>query len=148
MLDQAHLLFALWHAYRSGWFDHIALQQALLPVRLAFHDLLLSGTTRGWTKLEAVCRDLLTHWDALWMFSRVEGLEPTNNTAERALRPAVVWRKSCYGTQSAGGSRFVERMLSVQATCAQQGRNLFAFMTEALRAAWAGQPAPSICCTP
>ena len=148
MLDQAHLLFALWQADRSGWFEQIALQQALLPVRLAFHDLLLSGTTRGWTKLEPFCRDLLTHWDALWMFSGGEGLEPTNNPAERALRPAVVWRKSGYGTQSASGRRFVERMLRVQATCAQQGRNLCAFMTAALRAAWAGQPAPAIFCTP
>lgn len=148
MLDQAHRLFALWHAYRSGWFDHIALHQALLPIRLAFHDLLQTGMTRAWSKLQAFCRDLLTHWDALWMFSRVEGLEPTNNTAERALRPAVVWRKSCYGTQSAGGSRFVERMLSVQATCVQQGRNLFAFLTEALRAARAGQSAPAIFGTP
>lgn len=148
LLDQAHGLFAVWHAYRSGWFDHIALHQALLPIRLAFHDLLLSGTTRPWSKLQAFCRDLLTHWDALWMFSRVEGLEPTNNTAERALRPAVVWRKICYGTQSAGGSRFVERMLSVQATCVQQGRNLFTFLTEALCAAWAGQPAPAIFGTP
>jgi transposase len=71
-----------------------------------------------------------------------------NNVAERVLRPAVVWRKSCYGTQSAAGSRFVERMLSVRATCAQQGRNLFAFLTEAVRAAWQGQSAPSIFCNP
>ena len=68
--------------------------------------------------------------------------------AERALRPAVVWRKSCYGTQSAIGSRFVERMLSVRATCAQQHRNLFLFLTEAVHAAWSGQPAPSLFCTP
>jgi transposase len=148
MLAQAQLLFTAWHAYRSGLFDQIALQQALLPIRLALHELLLIGTTRAWSKLQTFSQDLLTHWDALWSFSRIEGLEPTNNTAERALRPAVVWRKSCYGTQSARGSRFVERMLSVQATCVQQGRNLFAFLTEALRAAWAGQPAPSIFCTP
>jgi transposase len=59
----------------------------------------------------------------------------------------VIWRKSCYGTQSESGSRFVERMLSVQATCAQQGRNLFAFLTEAMRAAWAFQPAPVLIAT-
>jgi transposase len=148
MLEQAQALFAAWHAYQSGFFDQIALQQALMPVRLALHDLLWRGADRPWPKLQAICQDLLRHWDALWSFSRVEGLEPTNNAAERALRPAVVWRKSCYGTQSASGSRFVERMLSVQATCAQQGRNLFTFLTAAVRAAWAGQPAPSIFCTP
>jgi transposase len=57
-----------------------------------------------------------------------------------------VWRKSWYGTQSALGSRCVERMLSVRATCAQQERNLFALLTDAMRAAWTGQPAPLLFC--
>ena len=148
MLTQTQTLFAAWHAYGCGLFDQMALQQALLPVRLALHDLLRGGRASPWPKLQAVCRDLLTHWDALWTFSRIEGLEPTNNTAERAIRPAVLWRKSSFGTQSAEGSRFVERMLSVRATCIQQGRNLFAFLTTALQAAWAGQPAPPLIATP
>ena len=117
-----------------------------MPVLLALHELLQHGTASAWTKLQATCKALLRHWDALWTFSRIAGLEPTNNLAERALRPAVIWRKSCYGTQSELGSRFVERMLSVRATCAQQGRNLFALLTDAVRAAWAGQPAPSLFC--
>jgi transposase len=146
MLDWKPTVLAAWRAYQSGVFDQIALQQALIPVRLALHDLLRIGAASDWEKLQAMCQDLLRHWDALWTFSRLAGLEPTNNVAERALRPAVVWRKSCYGTQSALGSRFVERMLSVRATCAQQGRNLFAFLTDAVRAAWAGQPAPSLFC--
>ena len=146
MLNWTPTLFAAWHAYQSGLFDQIALQQALIPVRLALHELLRHGAASAWTKLQATCQDLLRHWDALWTFSRMAGLEPTNNLAERALRPAVVWRKSCYGTQSALGSRFVERMLSVRATCAQQGRNLFALLTDAVRAAWVGQPAPSLFC--
>jgi transposase len=148
MLHLAQTLFAAWRWYRSGIFDQLALQQALIPVRLALHERLEAGQSCGWDKLQAFCRDLLTHWEALWTFSRVEGMEPTNNLAERALRPAVVWRKSCFGTQSALGSRFVERILSVRATCAQQGRNLFAFLTDVVRAAWASQPAPSIFCTP
>ncbi len=79
--------------------------------------------------------ELLTHWHGLWTFSTIGGVEPTNNAAERALRPAVLWRKGCFGTQSAAGSRFVGRMLTVTATCAQQRRNLFAFLTQAVRAA-------------
>jgi transposase len=148
MLRHGQQLFVAWQAYRSGVFDQVALQQALIPVRLALQELLTIGLTRPWSKLQAFCQDLLRHWDALWTFSRVEGLEPTNNAAERALRPAVVWRKSCFGTQSEAGSRFVERMLSVRATCAVQGRNLFTFLTDAVRAAWVRQPAPSIFCTP
>jgi transposase len=148
MLSWSAELFATWHAYQSGFYDQIALQQALMPVRLALHDLLQRGARSAWDKLQATSQDLLQHWDALWMFSRVEGLEPTNNRAERALRPAVIWRKSCYGTQSTLGSRFVERMLSVRATCEQQGRKLFAILTEAVRAAWAAQPPPSLFPTP
>jgi transposase len=117
-------LFEAWRAYQCGVFDQIALQHALIPVRAALRDLLLEGARRPWEKLQATCTDLLRHWEALWTFSREDGMEPTNNRAERALRPAVIWRKSCYGTQSESGSRFVERILSVQATCAQQGRNL------------------------
>lgn len=82
------------------------------------------------------------HWEALWTFSRVEGVEPTNNAAERALRQAVLWRKGCFGSRSEAGCRFVERMMSVRATCVQQQRPLLAFVTEAVVAAWAGQPSP------
>lgn len=148
LLAHSQQIFVAWRAYKSGLFDQLALQQALLPVRMAIQELLRIGLHRPWSKLQALCQDLLRHWEGLWAFRREQGVEPTNNVAERALRPAVVWRKSCYGTQSAAGSRFVERMLSVRATCAQQGRNLFAFLTEAVQAAWQGQPAPSIFCNP
>jgi hypothetical protein len=115
---------------------------------LASHEVLLRGAGSNWEKQQPISQDLLKHWDALWTLSRRDGLEPTNNRAERGLRPAVIWRKSCYGTQSVLGSRFVERMLSVRATCAQQGRNLFAFLTEAVQAAWSGQPVSALFCIP
>jgi transposase len=79
MLACTRDIFAAWHAYRSGLYDQIALQQALMPVRLALHDLLLIGTRKPWTKLQAFCQDLLAHWDALWTFVRVEGVEPTGH---------------------------------------------------------------------
>ena len=142
MLVQAQAVFTAWHAYRCHLFDRPALQQALLPVRHALHDLLEHSAMAAWDTLRTFARELRRHWDALWTFSRVDGVEPTNNAAERALRPAVIWRKSCFGTQSTAGSRFVERILSVRATCAPQGCNLFAFLTEAVAAAWAGRPPP------
>jgi hypothetical protein len=86
-------VFEAWRAYQCGIFDQIALQQALIRVRVAMHELLMQGARRPWEKLQATCTDLLRHWQALWTFSRVEGLEPTNNRAERALRPAVIWQK-------------------------------------------------------
>jgi transposase len=60
----------------------------------------------------------------------------------------VLWRKGCFGSRSEAGCRFVERLLSVRATCAQQGRKLFAFLTEAVEAAWAGKPAPLLVPSP
>jgi transposase len=80
----------------------------------------------------------------LWTFLRVRGIEPTNNAAERALRHAVLWRKSSGGTASAWGSRFVERVLSVVATCRQQGRDVLEFLTDCFRAPLIGQAAPSL----
>ncbi len=93
-------------------------------------------------------RDLLLVWPALWTFVSVEGVEPTNNAAERALRPAVLWRKGCFGTQSASGSRFVAHILTVTATCRQQERHVLTFLTEAVAAHWAGRPAPTLITTP
>ncbi len=144
MLVEARALFAAWHAYQGGFFDQVALQMALIPVRVALADLLAIRAIAPWSKLRKLARELGRSWDALWWFSRVAGVEPTNSVAERALRPAVLWRKGCFGTQSALGSRFVERILSVGATCRQQGRNLLTFLTQSVGAAWAGQPAPSL----
>jgi hypothetical protein len=78
----------------------------------------------------------------------VPGLEPTNNAAEQALRPAVLWRKGSFGTQSAGGNTFVTRLLSVAATCKQQNRSLLAYLTAVCTAAQAGPPIPSLLAPP
>jgi transposase len=87
---------------------------------------------------------LLRLWPALWTFVRVPGVEPTNNAAERALRPAVLWRKGSCGTQSDAGNLFVARMLSVAATCRQQQRSLLAYLTDVCTAAQRRQPCPSL----
>jgi len=144
MLNQSDALFFAWHAYKAGWYDQVALQQALIPVRLAMQELLRAGVDSPYPKIAGLSRELLAQWEALWTFSRVEGVEPTNNAAERALRPAVLWRKGCFGSRSAEGCRFVERLLSVRATCVQQQRALFAFITTAVGAAWAGEAAPRL----
>jgi transposase len=87
---------------------------------------------------------LLEGEEHLWAFRRERGIEPMNNAAERALRHAVLWRKSSGGTASGWGSRFVERVLSVAATCRQQGRNVLGFLTECFRAQQAGRGLPSL----
>jgi transposase len=142
MLTQVDALWQAWHAYRDGLIDRAGLQTALLPIQQAMHAELLVGQTLRWHKISGFSTELLGLWDALWTFADHDGVEPTNNAAERVLRPAVIWRKLSGGTQSRDGSRFVERILSVVTTCRQQHRNVFAFLTEAVQAAWAGQPTP------
>lgn len=144
MLLHVDTLWQLWALLRAGWLDRRHLHQALQPVQAAIQVLLALGTTHSWRRVQGFCRDVLRQWDALWTFVRVEGVMPTNNAAEQALRPAVLWRKGCFGTRSTAGSRAVERLLSVIATCRQQGHNVYAFLTAALRAAWANQPTPDI----
>jgi len=106
--------------------------------------LLLRGVFSGNSKLAGMCEPLYDHRDWLWTFLEVEGVEPTNNASERALRPAVIWRKLSFGTQSAHGSRFVETILTVVETCHRQSRNSFEYLTAAIQAHFAGQPTPSL----
>lgn len=137
-------MFAWWHRVRDGPWTRAQFQAAMRPLRRRVERRLRRGTVCGHAKTAATCRDLVTLAPALWTFVDVPGVEPTNNAAERALRPAVLWRKGCFGTHSAAGSRFVERMLTVAATLTQQQRNVVDYVTQACVAALHGHPAPSL----
>src|SRR5262245_7390035 len=139
----SQLVFRLWHLFREGTIERLELQEAMAPIQATMHALLAQGSRRV-DAPEGMCQELLTHEEALWTFVREEGVEPTNNAAERALRGAVLWRKGCFGAQSIEGNQFVERILSVSATCRQQQRHLLTFVTEAISAYWAGRPAPAL----
>ena len=102
------------------------------------------GSRCGVPKTAGTCRDILKRREALWTFVQVADVEPTNNVAERAIRPGVLWRKGSAGTQSEAGSRFVESMLTVVSTLKQQQRNVFAYLTAACEAALRGEAAPSL----
>ena len=95
-------------------------------------------------KAAGLCRELSKWWPALWSFARVDGVEPTNNVAERALRPAVLWRKGSFGSDSEAGSRFAERLLTVVASCRQKGRQLLDFLVAVSEATLRGSPPPSL----
>jgi transposase len=145
-LALSRLVFRLWHLFREGTIDRATLQDAMVPLQAAVHGLLVQGARRC-DAPEGLCQELLAHEQALWTFVREERVEPTNNAAEQALRPAVIWRKSCFGAHSAEGNRFVERILTVSATCRKQQRHLLTFVTEAIAAHWAGRPAPILLST-
>ena len=146
-LALSRLVFRLWHLFREGTIDRATLQAAMAPLQAVVHGLLVQGARRC-DAPEGMCQELLAHEEALWTFVREERVEPTNNAAEQALRPAVIWRKTCFGAHSADGNRFVERILTVSATCRKQQRHLLTFVTEAIEAHWAGRPAPILLSTP
>ena len=103
-----------------------------------------AGSRCGVPKTAGTCQDILKRREALWTFVQVAEVEPTNNTAERSIRPGVQWRKSSFGTKSEEGSRFVECMMTVVATLKQQQRNVLEFLTAACEAALRGEAAPSL----
>ena len=142
--EQARQMFHWWHQVRDGTLPHARFRLLLRPIRCRVARLLKVGQVCGMPKTEAVCREVSKLYDALWTFVRVAGVEPTNNAAERAIRPGVLWRKGRFGTQSARGSRFVEAIRTVVTTLTQQHRHVLAYLTEACEAAYTGLPAPSL----
>ncbi len=95
-------------------------------------------------KTVRTCRQLLKVETAMWLFVTCVGVEPTNNGAERAIRPAVIWRRTSFGSQTQAGSAFVARMLTVVTTLKSQQRNVLAFLTQAVLAAREDKQAPSL----
>ena len=88
--------------------------------------------------------NLLKLWPALWTFSHTDGVEPTNNHAERGLRGAVIYRKLSLGSQSEQGERTIERLLSASITCRLQHRSLFAYLTDVHSTSIRGDPIPTL----
>ena len=144
LLAQAHQMFTWWHRVREGTLQRSTFRAYMTPLRREIERLLEAGRRCGVPKTEGMCRDILKRRAALWTFVQVDGVEPTNNTAERAIRPGVLWRKGSFGTQSEAGSRFVESMLTVVTTLKQQQRNVLEYLTEACEAALRGDAAPSL----
>jgi hypothetical protein len=97
-----------------------------------------------WGKTVRTCRQILKMEKALWTFVGKPEVEPTNNTSERALRPAVIWRRITYGSQSQEGSEFVAHILTVVTSLRQQGRSVFQFLVDALTAKRQGKKSPSL----
>jgi transposase len=149
LLDITTRVFAAWYRSRTTATDRPTLLAELAPLQAELRQALEDGLDPPHAVVAgALCGNLLDSWPALWTFAHVDGVEPTNNAAERALRPAVLWRKGSFGTQSDDGSRFVERIMTVAATCKQQGRSLLDFLVAATTAARLGLPPPSLLPTP
>jgi transposase len=138
-------LFALWKKVRDGTISRLTFRRKMQPIRQRVDALMLRGYFNART--HNFCKELVEHGKHLWTFIDVEGVEPTNNAAEQALRHAVIWRKLSFGTQARSGSQFVERMLTVIETCRRQRRNVYSWLVEAVQAQLNQQPAPSLVST-
>lgn len=137
-------VFAACRDHRDGRLRFASLAGRLAPSREALSASLRRFRNCPDRKARALCRDLLKHFVSLWTFTRRPGVDPTNNFAERELRPAVLWRKGSFGCQSVRGELFVACMLTVARTLRRQGRNVLDFLEASIRAALCGSEPPSL----
>jgi transposase len=143
-LEIARRLFRAWAQFQQDG-DRRRLKREVAPLKRELKALLRRGSKgkrhkRTW----GFAKNLLKVWPALWTFTETDGVEPTNDSAERALRGPVIHRKLSLGSQSERGERTIERLLSASVTCRLQRRSLFAYLTDALAATARGHPVPSL----
>jgi transposase len=141
LVDQ---FFVWWHKVHDGEMPRETFEHNMAPVIDQVDALLRAGTRCANRKTAGTCAHILDLEWALWTFVFADGVEPTNNVAERTLRPAVMWRKTSFGTQSKAGSRFVERILTATASLRLQDRHVLSYLSSAIAARRHNEPAPSI----
>jgi transposase len=145
-LELTRRVFAAWRSYQHEHHDRDRLKIEITPIQTELRQLLEQASPKSrrtrWHRRFA--NNLIKVWPALWTFTAVDGVEPTNNPAERALRGPVIHRKLSHGTTSTAGERFAERAQSAAATCRQQNRSLFAYLRQLLVAHNRGDPFPAL----
>jgi transposase len=137
-------LFALWRDVAQGKLSWPNLQQSIQSVQTRLRRTLMWWSEQRHRTPSGFASHLLCCWESLWTFSRQQGVEPTNNHAERMLRPAVLWRKNSFGSQSRGGCIFTERILTTVATLRLQGRNVLEYLCRCIESHRAGQRLPKL----
>jgi transposase len=145
-LDLQRRVFEAWHLFRGGGQGGTRkrLDEDVAPLMLAFLEVLQVGERSKDAKLKRFCARLLGLYPALWTFVAIDGVEPTNNHAERVLRRAVLWRRRSFGCHSEGGCRFVERIATTVQSLRLQSRSVLAFLHETLHAHRTGASQPSL----
>ena len=145
LLSEEAKLFKTWHEFKNSSINRDELIRQCRPIRQRVGELLEQGSyTDPILKIARFCRNLLESFTSLWTFLYTEDVEPTNNHAERCIRPAVTWRKKYFGTRSDYGSEFVARSMSIRMTCQLQGKNTFQFLCQTLQNYFTKTKAPSL----
>jgi transposase len=143
-LAQHARLFRLWHKFRSGQIDRSQLVLRSIPIQKRIFTLAEQHLDSPHREVRNLATALFEHNHRLFIFLEQEGVDPTNNSAERALRTAVQWRKICFGNRSANGELATSRLLTVTETCELQGLNILVYLSAAITAHRSGKPAPSL----
>lgn len=144
LLEYASIIFDYWSMFREGRLNRAELIARMAPVRLHVEALLERAVAKDEKKLSGSCADILEHREALWTFVERQGVEPTNNHAERELRGFVLWRRRSFGSQSERGDRFAARMMTIARTARKQGRSVLDFLVACCTPRPQGAPAPSL----
>ena len=143
-LELHRIVFELWHRYREGKCEHEEFDQRIAALAVVASDILYRGQQVPNKKFAGFCKRLAERQTSLWTFAFVEGVEPTNNAAERILRRAVLWRRRSFGCSSADGCRFVERVLTAVQTLKLQERAVLDFLQNTIEAHRNGLPYPKL----
>jgi len=141
LLDYTGLMFEYWHDYRDGKLSRERFLAWMTPLRQQVHAALVRAVDAELGHVSGSCADILAHAAALWTFVDRDGVDPTNNHAERELRAFVLWRKRSFGTQSDRGNLFAERLMTVAHTARKQRRHVLTFLTDCCQA-WLHDSAP------
>lgn len=134
LLLVAQAMISEWHRVRDGTVSIAEYRTKAENAQHVIETLLKRGVALRLRGLSGACADVLAHKEALFRFAYEAGVEPTNNHAERALRPFVLWRKTSYGSQSERGCLFAQRIMTVAHSLRLQKRSVFAFLVEACHA--------------
>lgn len=141
----AEEVFCAWRVFqRTG--DRRRLRREIAPLQRELGALCQAGKRKS-TKTRyhrGLARNLVKVWPALFTFVQADGVEPTNNRAERGLRHAVIYRKLSQGNRTTQGALATERLLSAAISCRLQRRSLFDYLVEVAQTTTHGQPTPAL----
>ena len=146
-------LFRLWHRFRGDLRDRRGNPQPIdrrqlfeksIPLQKKLFALAEAHLDDADKEVRNLATALFVHCERLFTFLEQEGVEPTNNVVERALRTAVQWRKISFGNRSRNGELATARLLTVTQTCKRQQRHVLGYLTDAVRCHRRQVPVPSL----
>lgn len=137
-------LFRLWHKFRSGLIDRPQLLRRSVRLQRRLFVLAETNLDSPDRQVQNLATAMFAHAGRLFTFLEYAGVEPTNNSAERALRTGVQWRKICFGNRSAAGEHATARLLTVTQTCRLHRRNSLQYLATAIACHRTRQAAPSL----